>query len=131
MTAETNEISSDSFDAKRTEHPTLENSMNPRNFKTTSAGPICTLLLILSAPLASQAQTPVIVDATVNLAKGYIALAGSNFSPTGVGPTVTLAGTSVTVYSFTNSQVVVEVSSSLAAATYLVTISNSAAHTGS
>jgi hypothetical protein len=39
------------------------------------------LLLILSAPLVSQAQTPVIADVTVNLAKGYIALVGHAYAP--------------------------------------------------
>ena len=50
------------------------------------------LLLILFAPLVGWAQTPVIEDATVNLTKSYIALAGLNFSPTGVAPTVTVGG---------------------------------------
>jgi hypothetical protein len=36
----------------------------------------------------------------VNLARSYISLAGSNFSPTGVAPTVAAGGTSRTVYSF-------------------------------
>jgi hypothetical protein len=89
------------------------------------------LLLTLSAPLVSQAQTPVIDDATVNLAKSYIALAGSNFSPTGTAPTVTVGGTSRTVFSFTNTSIVVEVPSSLAAATYLVTVTNSVPQAGS
>jgi hypothetical protein len=89
------------------------------------------LLLILSAPLVSQAQTPVIVDATVNLAKSYIALAGSNFSPTGVAPTVTLAGTAYTVFSFTNTAIVVEVPPTLPAATYLATVTNSVPQAGS
>jgi trimeric autotransporter adhesin len=101
--------------------------MNRCKFNTTSAA----LLLILSAPLVSQAQTPVIVDATVNLAKSYIALAGSNFSPTGVAPTVTVGGTSRTVFSFTNTAIVVEVPSTLAAATYLVSVTNSVPKSGS
>jgi hypothetical protein len=95
-------------------------------FKTSGA-----LLLILSAPLVSRAQTPVVNDATVNLAKKHIALAGSNFSPTGVAPTVTVGGTSRTVYSFTNTAMVVEVPSTLAAATYLVTVTNSVPNAGS
>jgi len=96
-------------------------------FNTTSAA----LLLTLSAPLVSQAQTPVIEDATVNLAKSYISLAGSNFSPTNVAPTVAVGGTSRTVFSFTNTAIVVEVPSTLAAATYLVTVTNSVPHSGS
>jgi hypothetical protein len=94
---------------------------------TTSAA----LLLILSAPLASRAQTPVVDDATVNLTKSYVALAGSNFSPTGAAPTATVGGTSRTVYSFTNTTMVVEVPSTLAAATYLVTVTNSVPKSGS
>jgi hypothetical protein len=90
-----------------------------------------TLLPVLFAPLVSQAQTPVIEDSTVDLAKSYIALAGSNFSPNGVAPAVTLGGTSRTVYSFTNTALVVEVPSTLAAATYLVTVTNSVPHSGS
>jgi hypothetical protein len=89
------------------------------------------LLLILSAPFVGQAQTPVIENATVNLAKSYISLAGSNFSPTGVAPTVTVGGTSRTVYSFTDSQIIVEVPSTLATATYLATVTNSVPHSGS
>jgi hypothetical protein len=90
-----------------------------------------TLLLILSAPLVSQAQTPVISDATVNLAKSYISLAGSNFSPSGVAPTVTVGGTPRTVYSFTNTAIVVEVPSTLASATYRVNVTNSVPLAGS
>src|ERR1700733_8873156 len=105
--------------------------MNRCKLNTTSAGPICALLLILSAPLVSQAQTPVIADATVKLSSSYIALAGSNFSPTGVAPTVTVGGVSRIVFSFTDSQIVVEVPSTLAAATYLVTVANSVPHVGS
>ena len=101
--------------------------MSHCNFNTTSAA----LLLILSVPVVSQAQTPVIEDTTVNLAKSYIAVAGSNFSPNGVAPTVALGGTSRTVYSFTNTAIIVEAPSTLAAATYLVTVTNSVSHTGS
>jgi hypothetical protein len=101
----------------------MEDIMKAWKFKT--------LLLILSAPLIGQAQTPVIEDATVNLAKSYISLAGSNFSPTSIAPTVTVGGTSRTVYSFTNTAIVVEVPSALAAATYLVTVTNSLPHSGS
>ena len=89
------------------------------------------LLLILFAPLVGWAQTPVIEDATVNLTKSYIALAGLNFSPTGVAPTVTVGGTTYTVYSFTNTEIIVEVPSTLAAATYLVNVTNSVPHSGS
>ncbi len=99
------------------------------NFNST--GQISRLLLILCTPLISQAQTPTIDHATVHLAKSYISLAGSNFSPTGVAPTVTLGGTSRTVFSFTNTAIVVDVPSSLAAATYLVSVTNSAPHSGS
>ena len=109
----------------------LEDSVNRSKSGTTLAGPIYALLLILSAPLVSQAQTPVIDHATVDLAKSYISLAGSNFSPTGVAPTVSVGGTSRTVYSFTNTALVVEVPSTLAAATYLVTVTNSVPHSGS
>ena len=105
--------------------------MKSCKLNATTARGICTLLLILSAPLVSQAQTPVIVDATVNLAKSYISLAGTNFSPSGVAPTVTLAGTSYTVFSFTNTAIVVEVPSTLAAATYLATVTNSVPQSGS
>ncbi len=91
----------------------------------------CILLLIAFAPLVSRAQTPVIEDATVNLAKSYISLAGSNFSPTSVAPSVTVGGTSRTVFSFTSTAIVVEVPSTLAAATYLVTVTNSVPHSGS
>src|ERR1700733_13576689 len=89
------------------------------------------LLLTLSTVLISRAQTPVIEDATVNLAKSYISLAGTNFSPTNVAPTVTVGGTSRAVFSFTNTAIVVEVPSTLAAATYLVTVTNSVPHSGS
>ncbi|MGA2212453.1 MAG: IPT/TIG domain-containing protein [Bryobacteraceae bacterium] len=100
-------------------------------FNTTAAGRVGILLLILCTPLVSQAQTPAINDATVDLAKGHITLAGSNFDPSGVAPTVTVGGTSRTVYSFTNTQIVVDVPTTLAAATYLVSVTNSAAHSGS
>jgi hypothetical protein len=100
-------------------------------WNSNSAGQISSLLLILCAPLISQAQKPVIEDATVNLAKSYISLVGSNFSPTGVAPTVTVGGTSRTVYSFTNTAIALEVPSTLPAATYLVSITNSIPHSGS
>src|SRR5579863_2576604 len=98
---------------------------------TTSAGRICALLLVVSAPLVQGAQPPVILTATVNVAKGYIARGGANFSPTNVAPTVTLGGTSRTVFSFTNTEVVVEAPSSLPASTYLVTVTNSVPQSGS
>jgi len=88
-------------------------------------------LLILLMPLISRAQTPVIDGATVNLAKGYIALVGLNFSPTGAAPTATVGGSSRTVYSFTNELMVVDVPTTSAAATYLVTVTNSVPHAGS
>src|SRR5579863_9302757 len=102
--------------------PAVGGFMKPN---TTSIGRICALLLSLSAPLVSRAQSPVIVEATVNSAKGYIALAGSNFSPTNVKPTVTMGGNSLTVFSFTNTKVVAEAPASLAAGTYLVIVTNS------
>ncbi len=105
--------------------------MDRSKFNTTSAGPICVLLLILSSPLVSQAQTPVIADATVNLASSYVVLAGSNFSPTGIAPTVTVGGASRTVYSFADADIVVGVPSTLPAATYLVTVTNSVPHAAS
>jgi hypothetical protein len=98
---------------------------------TSSAGRIGILLLILSVPLVSQAQTPVIDDATVNLTTGKMTLAGSNFSPTGVAPTVTVGGTSETVASFSNTSIVVDVSTTLAAGTYLATVTNSVPAAGS
>ena len=82
-------------------------------------------MLILTAPLVCQAQTPAIEGATVNLAKGAMTLSGSNFSPAGVAPTVTVGGASSTVSSFTNTTIVVEVPSTLAAGTYLVSVTNS------
>ena len=91
--------------------------MNHFKFNTASAA----LLLMLSAPFASQAQTPVISNAQANVARGYIAVAGANFSPTGAAPTVTVGGISSTVFSFTDTLVVVGVPLTLAAASYLVT----------
>jgi hypothetical protein len=70
-------------------------------------------------------------DTKVHLAIGYISLSGSNFSPTGVAPTATVGGTSRTVHSFTNTAMVVEVPSTLAAGTYLVTVSNSVPYSSS
>jgi hypothetical protein len=61
----------------------------------------------------------------------YVSLAGSNFSPSGVAPTVTVAERPVTVYSFTNTQAVVEALASLAASTYLVSVTNGVPHSGS
>ncbi len=90
--------------------------MKHRKLKTASAA----LLLILSSPLPSQAQTPVISNAQANVARGYIAVAGANFSPTGAAPTVTVGGISSTVFSSTDT-LVVEVPLTLAAASYLVT----------
>jgi hypothetical protein len=109
----------------------LEDSTKRCNFNTTSAGQLLILLLILLMPLISQAQTPVVDHATVDLAKSYISLGGSNFSPTGIAPKVTVGETSRTVYSFTNTSITVEVPSNLAAATYLVTVTNSVPHAGS
>jgi len=88
-------------------------------------------LMIFSLPLATLAQTPVIRASTVNLAKRYMSLAGSNFSPSGAAPTVTVGGISRTVYSFTDASIIVGVPATLAAATYLVTVTNSVAKAGS
>jgi hypothetical protein len=108
-----------------------EDSTKRSNFNSTSAGHFLIPLLILLLPLISRAQTPLIQGASVNLAKRYIALAGSNFSPSGVAPTVVVGGSSRTVSSFTNTLMVVEVPSTLAEGTYLVTVTNSVPHAGS
>ena len=113
------------------EHELSDDPMKSYKFNTTSFGRFRTLLPILCVPLVSQAQTPVIQHATVNLAKGAISLAGANFSPSGAAPTVAVGGTSRTVYSFTNTALVVEVPSNLSAATYLVSVTNSVPHSGS
>jgi hypothetical protein len=125
-------IYSRAFSTPNQAEPALsEDSTKRCNFNTTSAGQVLILLLILSMPLISQAQTPVIEHATANVAQSYISLVGSNFSPTGVAPTVMVGGTSRTVFSFTNISMVVDVPSTLAPATYLVTVTNSIPHSGS
>ncbi len=100
-------------------------------FQYNIMGQLLVPFLIFLMPLISRAQTPVIDHATVNLAQSYLALAGSNFSPNSVAPKVTVGGTRRTVYSFTNTSMVVEVPPTLAAATYLVTVTNSVPHAGS
>ena len=85
--------------------------------KTSAAG-IGALLLVLSLPLVSQAQTPVIDDATVNLTTGKITLTGTNFSPTAVAPTVAVGGTARTVTAFSNTSITADVPTTLAAGTY-------------
>jgi hypothetical protein len=110
---------------RRRLQPLSEDLMKHCKLSTLLAGHIGILLLILSAPLVSQAQTPVIDDATVNLTAGSLTLAGSNFSPSGAAPTVTLGGTSRTVSSFTNTSIVAAVPTTLAIGSYLVTVTNS------
>ncbi len=86
-----------------------------------------TVVIALSIGSALAANTPAVTSVTVDYVDNKLTIDGSNFSPTGGMPTVTFAGNSELVLSYTNIEVVVSIPSNLAAGTYDLVMANSVA----
>ena len=83
-------------------------------------------VLVLSQ-LAFATNSPTITSVTVDYNNSRITVAGSNFSPTGGAPTISLSGSSLSLVSFSNIQIVANIPSGLQAGTYSLVVANSVA----
>lgn len=72
-------------------------------------------------------NAPAVTSVAVDYVNNKLTIDGSNFSPSGGLPTVTFAGNSALVLSYTNTEVVVSIPSNLAAGTYDLVMANSVA----
>jgi hypothetical protein len=86
----------------------------------------CLLVITLAAgQLCNAATAPEVYSSVVNYATNQIRVTGKNLSPSGVAPTVNLGTTSLTIVSFSNSQVAATIPAGFAAGTYRLAIVNS------
>jgi hypothetical protein len=85
--------------------------------------------MFLAAP-AWGATAPIIFSAVVNTTNNRITINGSNFSPSGLAPTVVFATTTLTVLSFTNHSAVAHLPAGFAAGSYSLAVTNSVPQTG-
>lgn len=99
-------------------------------FKTSKAISLL-LLALIGALTVSATAVPVVYSAVVNTSNNQLAISGNNFSPTGVGPRVTLAQTGLSLVSFTNRSIVAQLPTGLAAGSYSLIVTNNAKQTGS
>jgi len=98
----------------------------PKHFRTTS---FLIAFMFLAAP-AWSATTPIIFSAAVNTTNNRITITGSNFSPSGLAPTVVFAHTTLALVSFTNQKLVATLPAGFAAGSYSLTVTNSVPQTG-
>jgi len=98
----------------------------PKHFRTTS---FLIAFMFLAAP-AWSATAPTIFSAVVNTTNNRITITGSNFSPSGLAPTVVFAASKLTVLSFTNHSAVANLPAGFAAGSYSLAVTNSVPQTG-
>jgi hypothetical protein len=91
------------------------------------AGPVLAAL----SPLVQAAAAPAIASVAVNTVNSQMTIDGQNFSPANLAPTVSMAGTSLTVLSFGNTVVVASLPASFGAGSYSLTVTNSNSESGS
>ena len=83
------------------------------------------LFLLILAPLFAVAATPVVNSGTINYSTNQIMLAGSGFEPNKTKPTVAFNGSTLTVSTFSNTQVTATLPTGLASGTFDLTVTNS------
>ncbi len=83
-------------------------------------------LFLLAIPPKSYAATPVVVQVVINASTQQITISGSSFKPATTAPVVTLGSTKLTVLSSTNTTVVAALPATLAAGSYLLSLTSSA-----
>ena len=82
-------------------------------------------LSLLITGLLSAADATAVYSTSLNMSNSQITIAGQNFSPSGLAPTVTFAHTILALVSFTNQSVVATLPVGFAAGSYSLAVSNS------
>src|SRR5579871_2688157 len=104
--------------------------MKSLSFARSLSAIICISMISLAPAAGQNASSSVVIYSTViNYTSMQITIAGLNFSPTSIVPTVSLAGSSLKVISFNNSVANVTLPSNLLG-TYYLSLTNSAGSTG-
>lgn len=85
-----------------------------------------TLLLLLPLLAVAASSVPVVNSGTINYVTNQITLTGTAFEPAKTGPTVLFNGASLTVNSFSNTQIVATLPAGTLAGTFNLTVTNSA-----
>ena len=94
-------------------------------------GSLALIAAALALPVHAAAAVPSISSAVVDYAKNRIVIAGKNFSPAKTAPTVSLAGTQLTLVSFGNTKISASLPASYTPASYTLSVTNSNNQTGS
>jgi hypothetical protein len=79
---------------------------------------------------AGTGDAPAIASATVDYAANRVTLTGSNFSPTGVAPTVAIENATLALLSFTDRSAAVSLPEGWSAGSYMLAVTNSDHQTG-
>jgi hypothetical protein len=82
-------------------------------------------LCLATFAIRAEAATPKIFSAAVNSSQSQITVAGQDFSPAGLAPTVVFADSTLTVNAFTNTSVTAALPSGYSPGTYSLTLTNS------
>src|SRR5947209_18038287 len=81
-------------------------------------------LLVTVGTLSIAANPPAIYSTVLNLSTNQITVNGTNFSPTGLAPTVQFAHTTLSLVSFTNLSLVAQLQPGYSAGSYSLTVTN-------
>lgn len=81
--------------------------------------------LVVPTAVRAASTAPAIYAAVVNTSTNHITIAGKDFSPSGLPPTVFFATTSLTLASFTNNSLVASMPSGFSAGSYSLIVVNS------
>jgi hypothetical protein len=82
-------------------------------------------LATIAAGTSSAATSVIIYSTVVNSQKSQLTIEGSNFSPSGLAPTIVFAHTPLGLASFTNQQAVAHLPTGFGAGTYSLIVTNS------
>src|SRR5579871_5585448 len=91
--------------------------------------PALCIIGLLCGKAGAATTNPTITTAVANYAKMQLNLGGQNFSPTGILPTVSIAGTKLTVASYNDTTVQTNLPQGLYGS-FLIALTNSAGATG-
>jgi hypothetical protein len=99
--------------------------MQSRALTSKSFVPFLAALATIAAGTGSAATSVAIYSTAVNSQKSQLTIEGTNFSPSGLAPTVVFAHTPLALASFTNEKVVAQLPTGFSAGTYSLTVTNS------
>jgi hypothetical protein len=87
-------------------------------------------LLGLSPLIAKAIEAPAILSATVDYAGNQLTIAGSNFSPDGLAPTVAIDSAALALIAYTNERAAVDLPAAWVSGSYILAVTNSTHQTG-